>query len=258
MKSEIILGLIQPELKPGDLNHNLQNCISLVREAAKRGAEFIILPEYFMTAGSGLEPADIAETIPGKCTKQFGALAKDLGVYIIPGSIVERDEKSGNLYNTSVLINNLGQIVGSYRKVYLWCTEQVQPGNKVQVFDTPWGPVGLSICWDLAFPDLYRQMATQGARFMVNVAHWCTYDKYGPYKADENEVSQVPDDLEVEARFISHCATARAFENAAVFVFVNSFRTTEDANYEMGCSQIISPFLWMRCQSEKPAGSPCI
>jgi predicted amidohydrolase len=162
------VGLIQ--LSAGtDKATNIIRARSLVQKAVEAGAEFILLPEVFNYRGplSGSELYhQIAEEIPGKSIIPFMEMAKQNAVHILAGSIYERKLGGEKIYNTSVMIDDSGNIIGKYRKINLF--KAVIEGQKIdesETYEHGKEPVlcgiknkkiGLSICFDLRFPELYR------------------------------------------------------------------------------------------------------
>jgi len=134
----------------------------LVAEAARKGADFVVLPEV-VTYGSGSTYAGVAEPVPGPSTAYFGELARQHDLYLVPG-LVERD---GHLiYNIAALIGPDGALVGKYRKVCLPRGEiegGITPGHEYPVFPTRFGRVGLMVCYDGFFPEVARELANRGA-----------------------------------------------------------------------------------------------
>jgi len=154
-----------------------------------------------------------------------------------------------NLYNTTYYIDRLGKVKGTYRKVNLWHDERafVAPGSEVSVFNTRFGKIGLSICWDLALPTLYRAMARKGAKIVFCPSFWGN-QKNPAFSAKENR--------EADERFVKACVAARAFENNAVMVFCNAAGVSKEKNYEVtltGHSQIAVPIkgTLKRCEHNK-------
>src|SRR5207249_4446181 len=157
-----------------DRTANLARAEALVREAAARGASLIVLPEVFAWRGPrGGEP-EVAEPVPGPTLITLGALARDLGIWLSAGSILERAPGEERAYNTSCLLDPHGEIVARYRKIHLFDielpgrvsvreSETRAPGSDVVVARTPLGTLGLSICYDLRFPELYRTLVREGA-----------------------------------------------------------------------------------------------
>lgn len=115
----------------------------------------------------GADPT-AAQTLPGEAEKLFCQVAKDNGIWLIPGSLMEKH--NDKLYNTSSVINPSGDVVGRYRKMFPWCPYEkgVTPGDDFVVFDVPdVGRFGISICYDQWFPETTRQMAWMGAEVIL-------------------------------------------------------------------------------------------
>lgn len=194
------IGLVQ--LNSGDdVQDNLAQAEALVREAAGQGAELVALPEVMhLRAGGALvgRYKEVAEPIPGPTTQRFGALASEFGVTLLLGSIGEASDDPDRTYNTSVLITPDGSIAATYRKVHLFDvsvdedngdreSDRYLPGDALVTADLPasftGGKVGLSICYDLRFGELFRALAMQGAGIVfvpanftkaTGQAHWMT------------------------------------------------------------------------------------
>lgn len=159
---------------------NLEQAEALVAQAAAGGAQLAALPETFNFMGT--EPAirAAAEPIPGPTSERVGQLARRLGIWLNSGSMAEAVPAQQQYFNTSLLFNPAGEIVATYRKVHLFDVEAggdtyresdaVAPGAAVVTAETPWGTVGLSICYDLRFPELYRALALRGARILFTPA----------------------------------------------------------------------------------------
>jgi predicted amidohydrolase len=156
---------------------NLDTAERLVREAARRGAELVGLPETFPFMGPDHERAANAEPADGPTLTRFSKLARELKIHLVAGSILEAGGPGGRFYNTSVLLGPDGQRVAAYRKIHLFDveigdgakyreSEAVAPGAEVVCAETPLGKVGLSVCYDLRFPELYRQLSAKGAQFL--------------------------------------------------------------------------------------------
>lgn len=156
---------------------NIERATELIRQAADDGAQFVALPETFhLRVPSSQNSVKIAsaEPIPGPLTERLAALAAEHDIWLLAGSFSERSAVEGKVYNTSVLFAGDGSIVARYRKIHLFdvsidgqfhAHESARnlPGNKVVVADTPFGRVGLTVCYDLRFPELYRSLAQKGA-----------------------------------------------------------------------------------------------
>lgn len=152
----------------------------MVKESIEKGADFILLPELFNFRDSvSVEYLynNIAESVPGKSLLPLMDMAKEFNVNILAGSIYERCNTSKKIYNTSVVINNKGRIICKYRKINLF---KAVIGNLVidesSTFENGRDPVvcqinswkiGLSICYDLRFPELYRNYYKQAVDIIV-------------------------------------------------------------------------------------------
>lgn len=192
-------------LATSDKETNLQEAEEWIRRAHAAGARLVALPEVFNWRGYGVGTTANAESIPGPSTERMSALAAELGLYLLAGSVLEKAPQEGSAYNTSVLIGPDAGVVATYRKIHLFDvdiegedaireSEYRQPGDVVVVADTPLCPMGMSVCYDLRFPELYRRLATAGARviFVPSVftvttgrAHWETLLRA---RAIENQV----------------------------------------------------------------------
>ena len=158
----------------------------LIAEAARQRADLVVMAET-LTLGSGGNYADVAEPIPGPSTEYFGALAKEHGLYLVPG-LVERDGPL--IYNVAVLIGPDGQIVGKYRKVCLPRAEieaGVTPGHEYPVFNTRFGKVGMMVCYDGFFPEVARELSNRGAEVIAWPVAGCN-PMLGEARACENHV----------------------------------------------------------------------
>jgi hypothetical protein len=140
--------------------------VSLVEQAAARGADVVCLPEGITIVGTGLTYAGVAEPVPGRTTAFLGDLARRLKVWIVAGLY----ERSGaRVYNSAVLVGRDGALIGRYRKMSLPDEEiegGITPGSDTPVFDTDFGRVGLMICWDSSYPEVARALASRGAEVL--------------------------------------------------------------------------------------------
>jgi deaminated glutathione amidase len=171
---------------------NLARAERLVRVGAARGANLIALPEVFNWRGKRAEQAAAAETLDGESLGLMSRLARELKIHIAAGSITERVADSSRSYNTSVLLGPDGARIAVYRKIHLFDvdlpgrvtvreSDSKLGGADVVCAETPAGAIGLSICYDLRFPELYRRLTFAGARiimvpsaftFPTGEAHW--------------------------------------------------------------------------------------
>jgi predicted amidohydrolase len=171
---------------------NLARAAALMREAAARGARLVVLPEVFAWRGPRAEEAAAAEPVPGPTTAALGALAGELGIVLCAGSLLETVAGEPRPYNTSCVFDPRGALVARYRKLHLFDVELPgrvsvresatrAPGTEIVTVPTALGTLGLSICYDLRFPELYRALVRAGAEillvpsaftFPTGAAHW--------------------------------------------------------------------------------------
>jgi predicted amidohydrolase len=171
---------------------NLERAERLVRVGAGRGARLIALPEVFNWRGKRVEQAAAAEALDGESLGLMSRLARELKIHIVAGSITESAGDSSRAYNTSVLLGPDGARIAVYRKIHLFDvdlpgrvtvreSDSKLSGADVVCSETSLGAMGLSICYDLRFPELYRRLAFSGARiimvpsaftFPTGEAHW--------------------------------------------------------------------------------------
>ena len=157
-----------------DRGDNLVRSERLIRDAASDGATLIALPERFDLRGDEHEYAAGAEALDGPTVTRLQALARELRVDLVAGSMAERRPGHDKLSNTSVHIGPDGDVLATYRKIHLFDvtvgdtvyreSDSDEPGDSAVVSATADGtPLGLSVCYDVRFPELYRILALQGA-----------------------------------------------------------------------------------------------
>jgi deaminated glutathione amidase len=171
---------------------NLERAERLVRLGAARGANLVTLPEVFNWRGKRNEQAAAAETLDGQSLTLMSRLARELHIHVVAGSITEQIGGDSRCYNTSALIGPDGKQITVYRKIHLFDvdlpgrvtvreSDAKLAGADVVTAATPLGAIGLSICYDLRFPELYRRLAFAGAQilsvpsaftFPTGEAHW--------------------------------------------------------------------------------------
>lgn len=172
---KVKIALVQMKSEQGNTQANLERGIQFVRQAAEEQADIVCLPELFYTGyhpESG-EMQNLAEPSDGPFVQTMGKLAKEKGVFII-GGYAESVEIPGRMYNSAIFIDNNGCVLGNMRKVYAWGIEKnkFREGDKFPVFDTPFGKVGIMICYDVEFPEPARIMALKGAELVFVPAVW--------------------------------------------------------------------------------------
>jgi predicted amidohydrolase len=173
-----------------DIQANADVAEALVREAAGGGARFITLPEnaFFMQEPGKGPPPSFDATV-----ERFSGLARALKVWLLIGSI-HPPAREGRTWNRSLLINDEGLLVAAYDKIHLFDvtlkngeiyreSERIDAGSKAVLAKTKWGGLGMTVCYDLRFPHLYRALAQGGARFLsvpaaftytTGTGHWHT------------------------------------------------------------------------------------
>ncbi|MDP2709825.1 MAG: carbon-nitrogen hydrolase family protein [Solirubrobacteraceae bacterium] len=161
-----------------DFDGNLERADRLTRAAAADGAQLVVLPEKWSALGDGAALVAGAQPIDGPAIAWARAVARELGIELVAGSFSERVDDEPRLSNTSVHVGPDGDLRASYRKVHMFDvvvertvyreSEHEQPGDELVVSATAGGvELGLSICYDIRFPELYRILAIRGARIFT-------------------------------------------------------------------------------------------
>ncbi len=157
---------------------NLDAAEALVRDAAAAGAKFVSLPECMVFLRSEGEPAPESQTADGPWAKRFANLARELEITLLMGSYPETSERPDRPYNTVLLFGPTGETIAAYRKMHLFDIDlpgmehlkesrAISAGTEVVVADAGFAKIGLSICYDLRFPELYRQLSAHGAEVLL-------------------------------------------------------------------------------------------
>jgi predicted amidohydrolase len=162
-----------------DLEANLAAVREMAREAAAGGARFILTPEYvLMMDGSGRVMRERAlESDGAPALPELQSLARELGIWFLAGSLTLRTD-DGRIANRSVLISDAGEPVAAYDKIHMFDatlpdgrsireSSAYRPGERAVVAETPWGRIGLTVCYDLRFPGLFRALAQAGAQLIT-------------------------------------------------------------------------------------------
>jgi deaminated glutathione amidase len=214
-----------------DRERNLATADRLTRAAAADGAELVVLPEKFNILGRHEAYRAGAETLDGPTVTWARERARELGVDLVAGSFVERREGREKLGNTSVHVGPDGELRGVYRKIHMFDvtvagkeyreSDSQEAGDEVVVSEARGASLGLSVCYDLRFPELYRILAIRGARILVipaaftkptGQAHWDTLVR------------------------------ARAIENQAFVIAADQIGKHPPDNESFGGSQIVDPW----------------
>ncbi len=219
----------------GDKARNLETAERLVRAAAGDGAELAVLPEKWNLLGDSATQLAGAEPLDGPTISAARAWARELGIHLIAGSIAERVEGQEKAFNTSTLIGPDGELEARYRKIHMFDvdvggvvyreSDHDEPGDEVvsAALGAPLDgvTVGLTVCYDLRFPELYRILAVRGAT-VITVPSAFTLDTG-------------KDHWEVLLR-------ARAIENQAFVVGANQVGEAPPHYRSYGRSAIVDPW----------------
>jgi predicted amidohydrolase len=211
---------------------NLQAADRLVRRAAEDGARLVVLPEKWSVLGRGADLRAGAEPLDGPAVTWAREIARELGIELVAGSISERVEGDDKLRNTSLHIGPDGDIKATYRKMHMFDvevggtvyreSEHEAPGDDVVVSTTADGvELGLTVCYDIRFPELYRILAVRGARIVTIPAAFT--------------VPTTRDHWEVLVR-------ARAIEDQCFVIAANQFGTHVEGLASGGRSMIVDPW----------------
>ncbi|WP_069649956.1 carbon-nitrogen hydrolase family protein [Caloranaerobacter ferrireducens] len=185
------LGLCQL-LVSEDKKENIKKAKEMINRAADMGAELVVLPEMFNCPYNNSYFPKYAEKYPdGETIKMLSEVSKKRGIYLIGGSIPEKDDE-GNIYNTSFVFDKKGNIIGKHRKIHLFDidveggisfreSDVLSRGDSLTIVDTGYGKIGVAICYDIRFPELFRLMALKGVKVIIvpaafnmttGPAHW--------------------------------------------------------------------------------------
>jgi len=212
---------------------NVEKADGLVRRAARDGAELVVLPEKWTTFGTGDDLRAAAETIgAGEASTWAAAIARELGIDLVAGSISERVEGEDRLRNTSLHYGPDGELKAAYRKIHMFDVEiegveyresdNEDPGDEAVLTATADGvEIGLTICYDLRFPELFRLLAVDGARILTVPAAFTvptTRDHWEPL------------------------IRARAIENQAFVIAANQIGKHPPTHRSGGRSMIVDPW----------------
>jgi len=228
-----------------DKGRNLETAERLVREAAADGAELIALPEKWNVLGDAAALHEGAEPLDGPTLTAAASWARELGVHLVAGSIPELVEGKDKLFNTSTLIGPDGEVRARYRKIHMFDvdvggvtyreSETEEPGDEIVSVVIPGShpevTLGMTVCYDLRFPELYRILAVRGAT-LISVPSAFTHETG-------------KDHWKVLLR-------ARAIENQAFVVAPNQVGEAPPQYNSYGHSMLLGP--WGEVLAEAPDG----
>jgi predicted amidohydrolase len=215
-----------------DVAANLAKADRLVREAAGLGAEVVVLPEKWSVLGTSEQMEAAAEPLDGRCITWAREAADELGIDLIAGSILEKVPGQSKHANTSVHVGPDGEIKAVYRKLHMFDVEvdgvtyaesdSEDPGDEVVITTLAEGTqLGMSVCYDIRFPELYRALVSDGAEILAIPAAFT--------------LATTRDHWEVLVR-------ARAIENQCFVVAPNQIGTHPGGNRSGGRSLIVDPW----------------
>jgi deaminated glutathione amidase len=161
-----------------DREQNLAQAIGLIDEAVARGAQFVALPENVDLIARPDMMVEAAEPLDGPTLRIFSEAARQRGIWLLAGTVNETSPVEGKARNTSVLFDSKGERVAAYRKIHLFDvdldggasfreSESIEGGTETIVADTSLARFGLSVCYDLRFPELYRELSASGAEVLL-------------------------------------------------------------------------------------------
>ncbi len=225
---EHIAACIQIAVEPNEIQHNIDKCCHWLEKAVKEyEAELVVFPESITTGFTPNMPIEafyeMLQPIPGGHTEKIQKLAKELGVHVVL-PLYERSEEKNVVLNSSILIDDRGQILANYRKTHPFPTERLggggwtTPGNSTVVVDTKLGKIGMIICYDGDFPELSRVLALKGAEIITR-----------------------PSALLRSYEIWEIMNKARAYDNHVYMLATNAVGPDAGGNYYFGHSMIISP-----------------
>jgi len=215
-----------------DTGRNLDTADRLVREAARLGAELVVLPEKWSVLGTAEQMAAGAQALDGPCITWARSIAQELQIDLLAGSIVERVAGREKTSNTSVHVGPDGEVRAVYRKIHMFDvevdgvlyaeSEHEEPGEEIVVSELAGGVrLGMSVCYDLRFPELYRILAVRGAQVTAVPSAFT--------------LATTRDHWELLLR-------ARAIENQGFFVAANQIGAYPPGHRSGGRSMIVDPW----------------
>lgn len=216
--SSVAIAAVQVNVELGNKQANIEKCLEYLRRAAEAGANLVVFPECCVTGyvfESYDEAIGCAEPVPGPSSQAYGRVCAEYKVWAIFG-LLERD--GDDLFNTAVVVGPEG-VVGKYRKTHLLCLgvdRFASRGDQLKCFRTPFGIVGITICYDMRFPEASRVLALAGAQVIAHPAN-------------------LPAGAEVYADFLNR---ARACENRVYVVSANRVGQERGVRF-IGRTQII-------------------
>ena len=175
------LALVQFEGTLCDIRGNADAACEQIAKAAAAGADMVVLPELFSTGYQldvvGPRIPELAEPDDGPTVRALCEAARAGNCYVVAGVALTHG-MAGVAYNSSVIIDRKGEVMGYYDKQHLWALERFyfRTGCEAPVFETEFGTFGVMICYDMGFPEVARTLALKGAELIVCPSAWCEQD----------------------------------------------------------------------------------
>lgn len=221
--SNIVVGVVQMECALKEKERNLARALGFLdRFGNEVEVDIVCFPELFTTGYNldliGKEMHDLAETIPGRTTQRMGQKAREYSIAVL-GTIVERGE-GGSLHDTTFVIDQTGELMGKYRKSHLYPAEYpyFDPGNELPAFGLARVRIGVAICFEHAFPQVFTKLALLGAKIVF-----------------------IPSAVPAGYEYLLNLRTrARAQDNQLFVVAVNRVGREGDVEY-CGLSKVVNP-----------------
>lgn len=228
--NKLRIGLGQLNTK-NNSNNSFKEIENQIAECSSKGAQLVVFPEL-STYLSESSIIDIAQTIDGEIISRFKELAIKHKIYIHNGSFVEKSENNKKSYNTSVLINTSGEIEAIYRKIHLFDidlnkdltyreSDRYKRGDSIVNHSSSLGDFGFSICYDLRFPELYRELTIKGAKLIFVPAAFTMFTGKDHWES---------------------LLCARAIENQVYIIAPNQFGEHPDNKLCYGNSMVVDPW----------------
>jgi len=242
MKKEIKVAAVQMDIKGMDPEANLNHMCELIeRIMNEERADLVVFPELAnsgyvksMEISFAKEYIRLAQKIPGEFTRALGEEARKHGIYIVTGMLEAHTTVPLTMYNSGVLIDPSGEVIGVHHKMHIQGEEKhyFYPGNTATVFPTEVGNIGVLVCADQCFPELPRILALKGAEIICSCLN----------------VPKLPG-LKFMNERISHIAACRAIENMCFFIGCNRVGGDVGGSY-LGRSAIAGPMGQLLAHSE--------
>ena len=221
---------------------NLKAACNFIDEAAAKGAKFVSFPEVFNVIDDGQEAPELVPE--GRTISLMAEKAREHGIWIHCGSIAEVNPDGDRKFNTTAVLDPTGKMVAKYRKLHTFDitlpdgsvaeeSAKIKPGDKMVTVETEMGHLGLSICYDIRFPEMYRWMALQGAQILFTPANF--------------RMATGKDHWEAILR-------ARAIENTCYVVAAGQYGKKRGVSDSFGDSVIIDPWGTIVARAPERAG----